>query len=113
MLEFNVTWNAPQDNGGSIVLDYKITLLYANKSLLQQHSGIKNTWFTLKNLQQNRTYIFILQAKNVVGYGEPSNVSVSTLEAGKRYISFYSVARSASQTVRQADRQAVSQLISH
>lgn len=91
-----MTWNKPRDNGGGIVLDYNITLLNANKSLLQRHSGIKNTWFTLRNLQQNRTYIFILQAKNAVGYGEPSNVSVSTLEAGKKMIYLILVSRSVS-----------------
>ncbi|KAL9965831.1 hypothetical protein ACROYT_G029682 [Oculina patagonica] len=81
VLAFNVTWNTSRDNSGSPVLDYRITLLYVNKSILQQQSGIKVTYFTLHNLQQNRTYIFIVRARNVVGYGVSANVSVTTLEA--------------------------------
>ncbi|KAL9965834.1 hypothetical protein ACROYT_G029686 [Oculina patagonica] len=81
VLALNVTWNSSRDNGGSPVLDYRITLLYVNKSILQQQSGINVNYFTLHNLQQNRTYIFIVRARNVIGYGESANISVTTLEA--------------------------------
>ena len=83
MLAFNVSWNAPRDNGGSRVLDYNITLLDVNRRVLQQRNGVKQTSVTMQNLRQNRTYIIVLQARNIVGYGESVNGTVKTLEAGK------------------------------
>ena len=67
----------------SRTIEFMITLLDANRHVLQTHSGIKGTFFTLKNLQQNRTYILMLQARNIAGYGQAANVTVKTLEAGK------------------------------
>ena len=83
VLALNVTWSPSRDNGGSPILDYNITLLDVNKTVLQQHGGIKTTSITLQNVQQNRTYIFVVQARNAVGYGKSANASVTTLEAGK------------------------------
>ena len=60
-----------------------ITLLDTNRRVLQQHNGIKRTSYTLENLQQNRTYTLMLQARNIAGYGKSANVTVATLEAGK------------------------------
>ena len=79
----NVTWIPSHDNGGSRILDYNTTLFDVNRTVLQQHTGIKTTWITLQNVQQNRTYIFVVQARNVVGYGKSANASVTTLEEGK------------------------------
>ena len=83
MLALNVTWSPPLYNGGSSILDYNTTLLDVNRTVLQQHRGRKTTSITLQNVQQNRTYIFVVQARNVVGYGKSTNASVTTLEAGK------------------------------
>ena len=49
----------------------------------QRQSGIRETFYTLRHLRQNRTYILLLQARNVVGYGNSANATVSTLAAGK------------------------------
>ena len=49
-------------------------------------SGIKQNKYILQNLKHNRTYTLLLQAGNVVGYGKPANVTVSTLQAGKLVI---------------------------
>ena len=113
VLAFNVTWNTTRDKGGSRILDYKITLLDVDKNLLQQHDGIKETYFTLRNLQQNRTYIFILQARNIGGYGESANASVTTFEAGKENV-FYiqSVSHLFNQSVSQSVSQSASQSVS-
>lgn len=83
VLALNVTWSPSRDNGGSPIVDYNTTLLDVNKTMLQQHRGIRTTSITLQNVQQNRTYIFVVQARNVVGYGKSANASVTTLEAGK------------------------------
>ena len=83
VLALNVTWSPPFDNGGSRILDYNATLLDVNRTMLQNHTEIKRTSITLQNVQQNRTYIFVVQARNVVGYGKSANASVTTLEAGK------------------------------
>lgn len=81
VLEFNVTWKKSIKNGGSVILDFMITLLHANGSMLRRQNAIKETSLHLKHLRQNRTYIVILQARNIVGYGESKNITVTTLEA--------------------------------
>ena len=83
VLALNVTWGTPLYNGGSPILDYNTTLLDMNRTVLKQEKGIKRTSITFKDVQQNRTYIFVVQARNVVGYGKSANASVTTLEAGK------------------------------
>ena len=102
VLEFNVTWNATIDNGGSDILDFMITLLDASSSEVLQQNRTKETSFTLQNLQQNKTYICILQARNIVGYGQSANATVTTLEAGKNQLKH----------VSQAGGQAMSQSVS-
>ena len=82
-MSISATWNRSRDNGGSPVLDYNITLLEANSSVQQSQSGIRETFYTLRHLRQNRTYTLLLQARNVVGYGNSANATVSTLAAGK------------------------------
>lgn len=64
-------------------MDYNTTLLDVNRTVLQQNNGTKTTSTAFENVQQNRTYIFVVQARNVVGYGKSANASVTTLEAGK------------------------------
>ena len=107
MLEFNVTWNKSIENGGSVILDFMITLLHANGSMVRRQNAIKETSFHLKHLRQNRTYIVILQARNIVGYGESKNITVTTLEAGENQLVIFRLCSmcSVSQSVRQTDRE--------
>ena len=83
MLSINIAWNRSRDDGGSPTLDYRIILLDANKNRIQVRSGINENNYTVRNVKHNRTYVILLQARNVVGYGNPANVTVSTLEAGQ------------------------------
>ena len=83
ILSLTATWNKSRVNGGSPILDYNIALLDANNNVQRNHSGIRETFYTFRNLRQNRTYMIVLQARNVVGYGGSTNATVSTLEAGK------------------------------
>ena len=85
VLSVNVSWDAPQDDTDGGIFDYKITILEENYRMIQQHHGIKQTFFSFQNLKQNRSYIVFLQARNIVGYGESANGTVRTLEAGKEY----------------------------
>ena len=107
VLEFNVTWKKSIKNGGSVILDFMITLLHANGSMLRRQNAIKETSLHLKHLRQNRTYIVILQARNIVGYGESKNITVTTLEAGENQLVIFRLCSmcSVSQSVRQTDRQ--------
>ena len=54
-----------------------------NSNVQQIQSGIKESYYAIHNLKQNRTYAIALRARNVVGYSESSNTTVSTLKAGK------------------------------
>ena len=107
VLEFNVTWNKSIENGGSVILDFMITLLHANGSMVRRQNAIKETSLHLKHLRQNRTYIVILQARNIVGYGESKNITVTTLEAGENQLVIFRLCSmcSVSQSVRQTDRE--------
>ncbi|KAM7442955.1 hypothetical protein ABFA07_008214 [Porites harrisoni] len=80
MLSISVHWNKSRDNGGSDILDHRIRLLDAENKVQQVHQGIRNNYFSLRNLRQNRTYVIVLQSRNVIGYGKEKNVTVSTLE---------------------------------
>ena len=83
MLSISVHWNKSRDNGGSDILDHRIRLLDAENKVQQVHQGKRNNYFSLRNLRQNRTYVIVLQSRNVIGYGKEKNVTVSTLEGGK------------------------------
>lgn len=83
MLSISVHWNKSRDNGGSDILDHRITLVDEETKVPQVHQGIRNNYFILRNLRQNRTYVIVLQSRNVIGYGKEKNVTVSTLEGGK------------------------------
>ena len=83
ILSISVHWNKSRDNGESDILDHRIRLLDAENKVQQVHQGIRNNYFSLRNLRQNRTYVIVLQSRNVIGYGKEKNVTVSTLEGGK------------------------------
>ena len=83
MLSISVHWNKSRDNGGSDILDHRIRLLDAENKKEQVYQGIRNNYFSVRNLTQNRTYVIVLQSRNVIGYGKEKNVTVSTLEGGK------------------------------
>ena len=80
MLSISVHWNKSRDNGGSDILDHRIRLFDAENKEQQVHQGIRNNYFSLRNLRRNRTYVIVLQSRNVIGYGKEKNVTVSTLE---------------------------------
>ena len=83
MLSISVSWIKPLDDGGKMVLDYKIVLLDDNKRELKLFTRITANPYTLQNLRQNRNYTIIIYARNDIGYGKPANVTISTLEAGE------------------------------
>ena len=80
MLSISVHWNKSRNNGGSDILDHRIRLLDAENKEEQVYQGIRKNYFSLRNLRRNRTYVIVLQSRNVIGYGKEKNVTVSTLE---------------------------------
>ena len=80
----SVTWQGLQYDGGSPVLDYKLTLLDSNNIVQQNQSQIRGTNHTFFNLQQNRQYNIVLEARNAIGYSKPSNNIVRTRKAGNK-----------------------------
>ena len=83
ILSISATWNRSRDDGGSPILDYKITLFEVNADKQQRQSVVTGNNYTLRSLKHNRTYKIVIQARNVVGYGKSANATVATLEAGK------------------------------
>lgn len=80
----SVTWQGLQYDGGSPVLDYKLTLLDSNNIVQQNQSQIRGTNHTFFNLHQNRQYNIVLEARNAIGYSKPSNNIVRTRKAGNK-----------------------------
>lgn len=83
MLSISVSWTKPVNDGGKMVLDYKIVLLDFNKKEQKLLKGITGNAYTLQDLRQNRNYTIIIYARNDVGYGKPANITIPTLEAGE------------------------------
>ncbi|XP_074633212.1 uncharacterized protein LOC141891999 isoform X2 [Acropora palmata] len=94
MLSISVSWAKPLNDGGKMVLDYKIVFLDVNKKEQKLLKGITGNAYTLQDLRQNRNYTIIIYARNDVGYGKPANVTISTLEAARPVILFIATAPS-------------------
>lgn len=80
----SVTWHGSLYDGGSPVLDYKLTLFDSKNIVEQNQSQIRGMNHTYFNLQQNREYIVVLEARNAIGYSNPSKYFVRTRKAGNK-----------------------------
>ena len=82
MRSITTTWNRSRNDGGSPILDHRITLLDWKNNVKYNQSGIKENNYTIYNLHQNRNYTVVLEARNLIGYSKPANVTFWTLKAG-------------------------------
>ncbi|XP_068734303.1 uncharacterized protein [Montipora capricornis] len=81
MRSITTTWNRSRNDGGSPILDHRITLLDWKNNVKYNQSGIKENNYTIYNLHQNRNYTVVLEARNLIGYSKPANVTFWTLKA--------------------------------
>lgn len=72
-----VTWDAPTDNGGSPVLDYRVSLkLTTDSTWTVLATDITLTYYTATSLTSDLIYDFKVEARNLVGYSPESTVVI-------------------------------------
>ncbi|MGI0017596.1 MAG: fibronectin type III domain-containing protein [Nitrosotalea sp.] len=79
--QVNLSWGAPQSNGGPAVSGYKIdfSLDSANFTNLVANSGSSFTAYSHTGLQVGHTYTYRVFAINSIGTGNSSNTATTTL----------------------------------
>ncbi len=65
----NLTWNAPLDNGGRNIIEYKV---YRNGTLIATVSA-NQLWFNDTNVKNGVNYTYYVTAVNAAGESKPSN----------------------------------------
>ena len=70
-------WNPPSSNGGSRVLDYKVTVKDEDKQ-----RTITGNQTLFDKLKPGWSYTFILSARNIVGYGKAVSRTFKTTIIG-------------------------------
>ena len=72
-----ITWSAPSSNGGSAIIDYKISYKTGTAAYSVLASGITATSYTASSLSAGVIYNFKVTARNAVGLGaDSSEVSI-------------------------------------
>ena len=79
--QVSFTWSAPDDDGGSPILDYSIEIFDKTTGIYSEiESGLTQTAYSQSGLTENTIYQFRLRARNSLGYGDYSTeISISTL----------------------------------
>lgn len=70
-----LSWQAPEDNGGSYITNYVIERLDPDTGKWLRTSTSRFTHCNLENLIPNKSYQFRVSAENIYGVGEPSDPS--------------------------------------
>jgi len=82
--QINLSWTAPSDNGGSVIIGYKIERSIDNGSTwstIVSNTGSVETTYSDTGLASNTTYTYRVSAINSVGTSNPSNMSSATTMA--------------------------------
>lgn len=66
--QIGFTWEEAADNGGQIVLDYRISFDQSTDTWITLATAITNTYYTKGDLITGNTYKFKVEARNAVGY---------------------------------------------
>ena len=78
ILQINLSWNAPSDNGGTPITGYMIERSTNNGSTwstLVSNTGSTGTTYSDKNVLPLTTYTYRVSAINNIGTGNPSNTA--------------------------------------
>ncbi|MGI0088619.1 MAG: fibronectin type III domain-containing protein [Nitrosotalea sp.] len=81
LLQINLSWNAPSDNGGTPITGYMIERSTDNGntwSTLVANTGKTGTTYSDTNVLPLTTYTYRVSAINSVGTSEPSNTASAT-----------------------------------
>lgn len=73
--QIGLTWSPGIGQGGTPLLDYRITFDQGNGNFVQLVSGLTSTSYTVTGLTAGNTYQFKVQARNSFDYSDFSNVA--------------------------------------
>ncbi|MGI0088620.1 MAG: fibronectin type III domain-containing protein [Nitrosotalea sp.] len=85
LLQINLSWNAPSDNGGTLITGYMIersTDGGTTWSTLVTNTGSTITTYSDTNVLPLTTYTYRVSAINDVGTSSPSNIASATTSVG-------------------------------
>ena len=82
-----LTWTPPVDNGGSLVLDYRVIVSGAANQTLE---GVVCTEKLIAKLTAGKSYTVTVSPRNSVGYGESDSWSFTTKSKGNCALKFIS-----------------------
>ncbi|XP_014601987.1 PREDICTED: titin [Polistes canadensis] len=82
---FTIKWQAPENDGGSPIIDYTIEMTESSKKAWQKVGNTKAevTNISVSNLKTDMAYDFRITARNKIGMSEPY-ISEEPIIAGKR-----------------------------
>jgi titin len=72
-IQVGLEWTAPSEDGGSVVIDYKVLYGEQTGSYNNEIAGITTTSFTVIGLTTGTVYKFKVQARNEYGYSTASD----------------------------------------
>ena len=79
-----LTWDAPSDNRGSPVIDYKIKIQNnKNTAETKEFKNVTGTEKFIDKLTPGATYSVWVNARNIVGDGKVEFTTFTTKERGK------------------------------
>lgn len=77
--EIGLYWIDGVQNGGSSIIDYKLTYKIGTGAFEVLETCIMTNYYTVLPLTSGQTYTFMVQSRNVMGYSDYSNtVTVTT-----------------------------------
>jgi len=83
--QIDLQWTEPDDDGGSVILAYKIEYYIPGQEscckVLDADTGNANTQYSHTNAATGKTYIYQVSAINLDGTSEPSSQAVATTSA--------------------------------
>ena len=71
-----LNWTPGSSDGGSEIIDYRISYSQLNNNYIVLQSGVSDTFYSAKELQIGLSYKFKIEARNAVGYSQYSSESL-------------------------------------
>ena len=70
--QISITWTNGSNDGGSRVIDYRVSFDQSTNNYVLLASGVPTASFTVSGLISGSVYKFKIEARNAIGYSVPS-----------------------------------------
>jgi hypothetical protein len=74
----HISWMKPDDDGGSAVLGYNVTIFNGSEHRYVSYNGVNSLRVTLMSLKPKTSYNLYIRARNSVGLGPPAVFNFTT-----------------------------------